>query len=167
MLLYSTMQIYFLEQWTIFKRRTFIIKINADLTLLLFQTLSSGGARPPAPKPGLPCDCPPGKGLSEDKFNQTECLPCNVGSYGSGGEIINNWKDWTNNGTVPPEGSGIVTFCEADRVYVQPCQSWKASGNDYWFCYHHHVIINPKSWSWVHSREFINYYLIRCYFHNL
>lgn len=62
--------------------------------------------------------------------NRTDnkCLLCEIGQYGSGGEIINNWKDWTNNGTIPPDGSDIVTFCEVSRGYVEDCQPWKASG---------------------------------------
>ena len=55
-------------------------------------------------------------------------MPCQNGSYGSGGEIISNWRDWTNNGTKPPEGSDMVTYCEISRDYVKVCRAWKASG---------------------------------------
>ena len=61
-------------------------------------------------------------------LTSNRCVPCEIGYYGSGGEIINNWRDWTNNGTVPPMGSDIVTFCEKSRDYVKDCQSWTASG---------------------------------------
>lgn len=96
---------------------------------MLFFILSKGGVAPQAPQTNIPCDCPQGSGLS-GSLGSTQCTPCEVGSYGPGGEIINNWKNWTKNGTVPPEGSGIVTFCEAERQYVQPCRPWKVSGKE-------------------------------------
>lgn len=61
-------------------------------------------------------------------LTSNKCVPCEIGYYGSGGEIINNWKDWTSNGTIPPRGSDIITFCEKSRDYVKECQSWTASG---------------------------------------
>ena len=94
---------------------------------MLRSSSSQGGVPPPIPRNGLPCDCPPGQGLSGNKTAR-KCLPCDIGQYGSGGETINNWKDWTNNGTVPPEGSDIITYCEVSRSYIKGCEAWKASG---------------------------------------
>lgn len=106
--------------------------INTQTRSIVYylNTDCKGGVAPPAPQTNIPCDCPQGSGLS-GSLSSTQCTPCEVGSYGPGGEIINNWKNWTKNGTVPPEGSGIVTFCEAERQYVQPCHPWKVSADEY------------------------------------
>ncbi|XP_001629472.2 endosome/lysosome-associated apoptosis and autophagy regulator family member 2 [Nematostella vectensis] len=75
------------------------------------------------PKPvDVPCDCAPGTGLQG-----LECKACPSGSYGSGGEIIDNWETWSVNGSVPPEESDIVTYCDMFRDYVEPCSPWKAT----------------------------------------
>ena len=42
---------------------------------------------------------------------------------------MNNWRDWTGNGTVPPEGSGLITYCDtSSNYYFKSCGAWKASG---------------------------------------
>ena len=89
---------------------------------------SQGGETPPTPSHSLPCNCPPGQGLSPDLPANQTCERCRPGKYGAGGEIINNWQDWTNNGTTPPEGSPLITYCEISRDYVKFCEAWKASG---------------------------------------
>ena len=94
---------------------------------MLWSISSQRGVPPPSPIHGIPCDCLPGQGLSGNQTDQ-KCIVCEIGQYGSGGEIINNWKDWTSNGTIPPDGSGIVTYCDISRSYVKDCQPWKASG---------------------------------------
>lgn len=93
----------------------------------MLWSISSQGGVPLSPIHGIPCDCLPGQGLSGNQTDQ-KCTVCEIGQYGSGGETINNWKDWTSNGTIPPDGSGIVTFCDISRSYVKDCQPWKASG---------------------------------------
>jgi len=85
---------------------------------------STGGEYAPVPTHRLPCYCPQGDGLPSDGKN---CAPCQKGEFGSGGEVINNWNMWTENGTKPPERSDMVTYCEFTRPF--DCNPWKASGN--------------------------------------
>ena len=90
---------------------------------------SIGGEFPPKPQHNIPCVCAPGNGLEGNSPTNHTCTPCAIGEYGSGGEIINNWRDWTGNGTVPPEGSGLITYCDtSSNYYFKSCGAWKASG---------------------------------------
>ena len=43
---------------------------------------------------------------------------------------MNNWRDWTGNGRVPPEGSGLTTYCytSLSKYDFESCGAWKASG---------------------------------------
>ena len=91
---------------------------------------SEGGEFPPKPQHNIPCVCLPGNGFEGDRPPNLRCTPCAIGQYGPGGEIINNWRNWTGNGTVPPEGSGLITYCDisSNYRYIKHCDAWKASG---------------------------------------
>lgn len=82
----------------------------------------------PKPVLGIPCDCPPGKGLNGNITSSTKCESCTAGEYSAGGELINDWYRWTVNGTLPPEDSNILAYCDSYRNYVKGCDHWKATG---------------------------------------
>ncbi|KAK2552323.1 Endosome/lysosome-associated apoptosis and autophagy regulator family member 2 [Acropora cervicornis] len=90
----------------------------------------TGGDHAPVPTHRLPCYCPQGKGLASDGKN---CASCKKGEFGSGGEVINNWNMWTENGTKPPERSDMVNYCEFTRPFNSKyvCNPWKASVDNY------------------------------------
>lgn len=73
----------------------------------------------------IPCICLPGQGLTDGQ--PPKCQACAKGTYSAGGEDLSDWKEWSNNGSLPPTKSGIVTFCETYRDYVKPCERWKAT----------------------------------------
>ena len=99
--------------------------LSTNFELFFFST---GGEYAPVPTHRLPCFCPQGDGLASDGKN---CAPCQKGEFGSGGEVINNWNMWTENGTKPPEKSDMVNYCEFTRPFNSKyvCNPWKASGN--------------------------------------
>lgn len=75
----------------------------------------------------VPCECKPGYGLQKDPDGYLQCLLCKQGTYGTGGEILNDFSYWNGSSGIPGSGYNMYLYCN-DFLSTATCNPWRPEG---------------------------------------